>query len=1251
MSLLGTRSRSASTLFILSAVLVTAVEEPGAYSRKRTAEVRPQVASGVGGRLIEIAGHLVGPLHLTQMIERDAVEPVAVAFGDFDEDGVADMVCGYASAGFGILTLYRGNRDSLFPNHPDAAKRGDYSAPPFLSAASVFELSETPDFIATGDFDGDGHIDIASASRNGTSLLISRGGGDGTLGPAQPVDLGGQLTAFAAGEFGSPDGRLEIAAAIERTDGYWLVIQSSNDAEPERIALPAKVTSLAMGQLDQGYEFDLAVAAGRRVFVLSGGSRSMKKFRMPAKVVSMAVADIGVNGQDGLGVLLSDGSVHILDQGKRHQVSGSASGDAWLVAGDKLTLIDRAEGRLTRFAGADGEPASISMEGFGEPAAVAAARLNFDAQSDFVILRKGHVEPAALLTPAATLIVDNVSDTGANSLREAITVANNTQGADIINFDLPGNPPFVIALASPLPAVTDPLTIDGTSQPGFMGAPLIEIRADQAGATANGLTLAAGNCVVFALSISGAGANGIVSNGANNIIQGCFIGTDSMGNNVDTTPNAGNGIVVNGANNTIGGTAAVARNLISGNGVNGLVFQGAATGNVVQGNLIGTNLAGDAPFPNLASGISFIGVAGGGNPSNNTVGGTTAAARNILSGNAGAGVTINNAPGNVIQGNFIGTSLAGTQGVGNTNGVSITSASGNSIGGAVGAAGNVIAFNKANGVLVASGTSNSIRHNSIFLNDALGIDLSPAGVTPNDPGDADAGANNLQNFPVIQGVAQTSGGTLVVGVMNSTPMTLFTLEFFSNPACDASGSGEGQTFVGTLAISTDAAGAASFSTTFPTMVPLNQFLTATATDPNGNTSEFSACSQVGSPSDLAITMTAAPTTAVTGTDITYTIMVTNTGPGRALAVTVTDMLPPQTAFVSCVAGSGGACMGTGNQRTVAFSGLDAASLAVITIVARANCAQVDGTLISNTATVMAATPDSNPLNNSATATVSGAPQLRSDKSSIDLGPARARFGRRTNKGPSDVFTLESTGCSPTQVTAVQILRTGSDVNSGKIDNADDGGAWALFSISPNGAETLLNVPSQLAIAIATGQQQRFRVRFTPVIPDIAGSNTGLSADDVLPDVVESMLILTTNSGPITISLTGQVATGPRLLAAPTLTKSSRDLMSVRTQIWDADNNVRRLVYRFIGGEGVPEISVDVGSAIAARNLVTGQSFAVTVDFSGDNRNVTGVQVTVIDDDGASETGSANPDVSPQSLTGGGAGRGVSITVGPVRLRR
>ena len=135
--------------------------------------------------------------------------------------------------------------------------------------------------------------------------------------------------------------------------------------------------------------------------------------------------------------------------------------------------------------------------------------------------------------------------------------------------------------------------------------------------------------------------------------------------------------------------------------------------------------------------------------------------------------------GNVVRGNFIGTDVTGTVGVGNTRwGVLLsTGAPGNTIGGTSTGDGNTIAHNGGDGVLVSSGTDTAILGNSIFFNTGLGIDLSPGGVSPNDAGDVDSGANNLQNFPIL--TLATSGSTTIEGTLNSTANTLFRLEFFS----------------------------------------------------------------------------------------------------------------------------------------------------------------------------------------------------------------------------------------------------------------------------------------------------------------------------------------------------------------------------------------------------------------------------------------------------------------------------------------
>ena len=155
----------------------------------------------------------------------------------------------------------------------------------------------------------------------------------------------------------------------------------------------------------------------------------------------------------------------------------------------------------------------------------------------------------------------------------------------------------------------------------------------------------------------------------------------------------------------------------------------------------------------------------------------------------------------------------------------------------------------------AASTGNAILSNAIFANlpatggpsPGLGIDLATFpeifgqvdGVTPDDPGDGDTGGNNLQNFPVL--TSSFTGGAIVTaaGTLNSTPSTSFRLEFFANSVADPSGHGEGETFVGSATVTTDASGDASFKATFSASVPAGQFITATATDRDNNTSEFS----------------------------------------------------------------------------------------------------------------------------------------------------------------------------------------------------------------------------------------------------------------------------------------------------------------------------------------------------------------------------------------------------------------------------
>ena len=198
--------------------------------------------------------------------------------------------------------------------------------------------------------------------------------------------------------------------------------------------------------------------------------------------------------------------------------------------------------------------------------------------------------------------------------------------------------------------------------------------------------------------------------------------------------------------NVIGGTTPSSRNVISGNTLEGISFHDSSvTGNLVQGNYIGTNATGSGSLGNGSVGVLLSNGA-----SNNIIGGATGGAGNVISGNADAGILLDNVSGTTLQGNLIGADATGSIAVSNAiDGVQLLNASGNTIGGEAPGAGNTIAFNTQNGVNVISGTNNAIVRNSIHSNTLLGINLGTAGMTVNDNGDGDSGANNLQNFPGV----------------------------------------------------------------------------------------------------------------------------------------------------------------------------------------------------------------------------------------------------------------------------------------------------------------------------------------------------------------------------------------------------------------------------------------------------------------------------------------------------------------------
>ncbi len=469
------------------------------------------------------------------------------------------------------------------------------------------------------------------------------------------------------------------------------------------------------------------------------------------------------------------------------------------------------------------------------------------------------------------------------SLRAAIEEANALLGNDVVNFNIGGGGVQTITTASELPVITDPVTIDGSSQPGYAGMPLVEVRVSMI-ATTQAVHLTADNSAIRGLVLGGkilfvpppasTPATLLIESASGTLLESTFIGTDAtgtaaspfavgwgirvvdssntilrhnvisgnassgirilsssgtriVGNHIGTdltgsiaVPNQVHGITFGGTSTdtAIGGIALSDRNVISGNLWDGIT--GTGTNTRIEGNYIGVNAGGTMPIPNGRHGVVMsAGV---------TLGGGTAAQRNIISGNGAFGVESGLSPGGTILGNYIGTDASGVMSVPNVaGGINLRgsftivggtiSEEGNLVafnggpgvriqgGGALGSnnlvAGNVIRSNLTTGVLVDTGKFNRIVANAISGNGGLGIDLV-----------------NNGNF-YLPAPVQTSPGA-------GTACAGCTIDVYGDAA------DEGQYYAG----STTADGAGNWS--YPGPV-LGAYITATATDADGNTSEFS----------------------------------------------------------------------------------------------------------------------------------------------------------------------------------------------------------------------------------------------------------------------------------------------------------------------------------------------------------------------------------------------------------------------------
>jgi hypothetical protein len=785
------RSRRASirTFVILSFALIAGGLANSTYASP-AGQARPVA------RITRIALHAAGRGHpyLNLLDGRELAtsnagmetlgRPLSLAAGDFDEDGVPDLVTGFASAAAGTVTLHRGNVDAIYPNSAEAQKRraeGRFTDALFLSPASVFAIGVTPDFLGVGDFDADTHLDMVAAEVGGEVLYFIPGDGQGGFDAAWTVRLPGKVTSLVVGEMNRRDGLADVIVGVSDPGGAKVLVFASSMgalfAQPETIPLPGEATALALGQWDEHYPMDLAVAVGNEVLIVQGRNTqghlrkkagtdvsppSLKRILLPFTITAMASGDFSNGPEMELALLAGRSTVHLLDprasilrttaiklpvtQSSRltrqlvtARVSSLPKDDLIVVdanhrqlhvimmQGEMAAKVDKPVAIRFRRASRDNvadaaassqavshrriasmdwrlsahiEPVTLTVE--GKPVAVLPMRLNGDALSDLVILRSGRQGLAVSLSAAGTTFT-----------------VNNTGNA-------------------PDGDTGDNRCDTGNSDVGFTGICTLPAAIQQANATPGADSIAfnvGSGHTVFRPSGQLWATEAITIDGTT---QPGFTGSPLI--EIDA---AGGGFFISGGNSVLRGL------VVNRSPAHGIQVDTAGN-NIIEGNYLGTDHTGTEARGN---GEGFCGL--GLLTNNNTVGGTTVNARNLISGGGGVGAGLcTSGDFNSIVGNYFGTDASGESALGNAVGVliSISEVSpdpgdNNTVGSASGR--NIISGNTQDGVQISFGAQGNLVQNSYIGTDKDGTDPlgnGVAGVHIGGAGGNTIGSSALRNI-------------------------------------------------------------------------------------------------------------------------------------------------------------------------------------------------------------------------------------------------------------------------------------------------------------------------------------------------------------------------------------------------------------------------------------------------------------------------------------------------------------------------
>lgn len=463
-------------------------------------------------------------------------------------------------------------------------------------------------------------------------------------------------------------------------------------------------------------------------------------------------------------------------------------------------------------------------------------------------LRVAVVSICAILSfslSAATFVVTTTADSGPGSLRQAIIDSNADWAADKITFAIGSGPQSIVVL-SQLPTITNAVTIDATTQPGYADTPLIEVNGN--GTAGDGFVIAAGPVTLQGLIINRFGGSGVVTTAAATSLYRNWIGVDPDG--VTDRGNGSHGVSCVGCTEFRVGSFLREHNVISGNKGAGIsIVSGRAV--LMRENRVGSGADSKVALPNREGVV----IEGSDDVSMFT---------NFVYYNGRGVVLRNSTNSHVTMLNFIGSNTA--------EGVLVDGGTGNSIGYPECCyVDNVIENNSGAGIAVVNdATGILISNNWLAGNAGLGIDLANDGPTANDPLDADSGPNEAQNFPVITSAVLQGGRVTVSGHLYSTPLTEFIIDVYDGCHNEPS---ERTRQIGTLTATTDAAGVATFAAVM-SREAYGRFVNATARSrATQSTSELSACRLIVKPI-ISIDRT---TYAVGESDGTVTITVTRSG--------------------------------------------------------------------------------------------------------------------------------------------------------------------------------------------------------------------------------------------------------------------------------------------------------------------------------------------------------------------------------------